>query len=138
MRRRGRECALQMLYTADVCSLNNEQIKEAFWRTTAVLKETKDFAEMLFEGVREQLENIDQLVTDYAQNWELKRMAAIDRCILRLATYELLHCKEVPVKVVINEAVDLAKLYSTLDSGKFVNGVLDKIKLVITKGCQTS
>lgn len=128
LRRRGRERALQMLYTMDVCGLDNDQVKEIFLKNAEDPEEVKKFAEALFQGTKEHLKEIDRLITDQAQNWELKRMASVDRCILRMAIYELLYCQEIPFKVAINEAVDLAKLYSTQDSGKFVNGILDKIK----------
>jgi transcription antitermination factor NusB len=70
---------------------------------------------------------IDKVISDYATNWELKRMAVTDRNILRFATYELLFMKDIPPKVSINEAIDIAKKYGDRDSGKFVNGILDKI-----------
>ena len=81
----------------------------------------------MISGVEAHLEAIDAKISQYATNWQLKRMAVIDRNILRLGTYELLYADDIPPKVTINEAVELAKKYGDLESGKFVNGILDKI-----------
>ena len=86
------------------------------------------FADPLIRGALEHRDAIDALIKKYAQNWELHRMAAVDRNILRLAIYEMLHRDDIPPVVSINEAVDIAKKFSTEDSGKFVNGILDKVK----------
>lgn len=85
------------------------------------------FAEPLIHGVLTHRDKIDQLIISYADNWDLSRMAVVDRNILRLAAYEMIHREDIPPIVSINEAVDIAKKYSTEDSGKFVNGILDKI-----------
>ena len=85
-------------------------------------------AAALIRGSLEHREEADALITKYAVNWELHRIAAVDRNILRLAIYEMLHRQDIPPIVSINEAVDLAKKFSTQDSGKFVNGILDKVK----------
>jgi transcription antitermination protein NusB len=77
----------------------------------------------------EHLTALDPVIKKYAENWELHRMATIDRCILRMASFELLYDVETPVKVIINEAVEIAKKYSTSESSRFVNGILDKVKL---------
>jgi transcription antitermination protein NusB len=86
------------------------------------------FAEPLIRGALEHRDEADELIKKHAQNWELHRIAAVDRNILRLAIYEMLHRDDIPPVVSINEAVDIAKKFSTQDSGKFVNGILDKIK----------
>ncbi len=86
------------------------------------------FAEPLIQGALEHREESDALIKQHAKNWELHRIAAVDRNILRLAIYEMLHRADIPPVVSINEAVDIAKKFSTQDSGRFVNGVLDKIK----------
>ncbi len=88
----------------------------------------RQFAEPLIRGVVEHRDALDEQIKKYAQNWDLHRMAAVDRNILRLAIYEMLHRDDIPPVVSINEAVDIAKKFSTQDSGKFVNGILDKIK----------
>jgi N utilization substance protein B len=86
------------------------------------------FAEPLIRGTLEHREEADALIKKHAENWDLHRMAAVDRNILRLAIYEMLHREDIPPVVSINEAVDIAKKFSTQDSGKFVNGILDKVK----------
>ena len=86
------------------------------------------FAEPLIRGALEHRDEADTLIKRHAQNWDLHRMAAVDRNILRLAIYEMLHRDDIPPVVSINEAVDIAKKFSTQDSGKFVNGILDKVK----------
>ena len=90
--------------------------------------EVRRFADPLIRGAVEHRDEADVLIRKYARNWDIKRMAAVDRNILRLAIYEMLHRDDIPPVVSINEAVDIAKRFSTRDSGKFVNGILDKIK----------
>ncbi|MDP3919495.1 MAG: transcription antitermination factor NusB [Candidatus Omnitrophota bacterium] len=131
MRKRthGRECALKILYQHEV---NPEQpgdeLFEAFWAQTGGCEDdVRSFAEDLVRGTLSHLDKINLVINKYAENWDLNRMAIIDRSILRFATYELLFCADIPPKVTINEAVNLAKKFSQEDSGKFVNGVLDKI-----------
>ena len=87
----------------------------------------KDFSGVLIDGVCKNREFIDEVITKYATNWQIQRMATIDRNILRLATFELLLGDNIPPKVSINEAIEMAKRYGDKDSGKFVNGILDKI-----------
>jgi N utilization substance protein B len=127
-RRQGREAALQLIYLIDTCRLDVDKIPDAVLSDEPLAAKTRDFARHLASGTVSEWEHIDQLVTRFAQNWEMKRMAAIDRCLLRLASFELLKDLETPVSVIINEAVELAKKYSTAESSKFVNGILDKIK----------
>jgi len=86
------------------------------------------FADPLIRGALEHRDEADSLIKKYAKNWELHRIAAVDRNILRLAIFEMLHRDDIPPVVSINEAVDIAKKFSTQDSGKFVNGILDKVK----------
>ena len=127
-RRQGREAALQALYLFDICGIPVGELPCSAWSDVALDEKTQEFAQHLAQGTTNRLETIDPIISKYAQNWEIKRMASIDRCILRLATFELLNDVETPVNVVINEAVDIAKKYSTAESGKFVNGILDKVK----------
>jgi N utilization substance protein B len=95
---------------------------------TAEEAETRLFAEPLIKGVLEHRDAIDEQIKKHAKNWDFHRIAAVDRNIMRLAIYEMLHREDIPPVVSINEAVDIAKKFSTQDSGKFVNGILDKIK----------
>ena len=127
-RTKGRECALKILYASDITKDAPVVCSDIFWQThESIKKEVRDFTAFLTEGVQKNSEYIDSVITKYAKNWQLKRMATIDRNILRLATFELLFAEEVPPKVTINEAIEMAKKYGDKDSGKFVNGVLDKI-----------
>ncbi len=134
MRKRtlAREYALQVLYQLDITSDAPENALDNFWsnlkdeRIDAGLKE---FSSSLVRGAMENLEEIDQKIARYAANWQLKRMAVVDRNIMRMGCFELLYREDIPPKVSINEAVELAKKFSGLESGKFVNAILDKVKL---------
>lgn len=127
-RTRARECALKILYAVDIRKDPREECVRLFWESqSAVKKEVKEFSDFLTLGVLKNKERIDSLISKYATNWQIKRMPVIDRNILRLAAFELLHASEIPPKVSINEAIEIAKKYGDKDSGKFVNGVLDKI-----------
>lgn len=131
-RTKARECALQALYLMDLTGDKPEDALENFWLSQPdkeLDKEVKDFTNGLVQGVAQYLVVVDEGISKYATNWQLKRMAVVDRNILRMAAYELLYCKDIPAKVSINEAVNLAKKFSGLEAGKFVNGVLDKIKM---------
>ncbi len=128
-RTQAREFALQLLYQLD---LRGEEflpdVEEAF-KPGAGDPEVTAFARELLFGYWERRVEIDRKVEEVAKNWQLKRMAAIDRNILRLATFELLFREDIPPLVTINEAIEMAKKYSTKNSGPFVNGILDNIRL---------
>ena len=126
-RTRARECALQVLYQMDITSDKPEDSLKNYWLENEESAEIKDFAESIVNGTRDKKDEIDKLITKYAQNWTLLRMAVVDRNIMRMAIYELLHCPDIPPKVCINEAVELAKKFGDAESGKFVNGILDRI-----------
>jgi len=115
------------LYQADVLGKEFRQDAREWLGNTGRDSELLDFAFVLFDRTLAHLNEIDPLIEQAAQNWQLKRMAAVDRAVLRMAVAELLFHKDTPPKVVINEAVELAKRYSTAASGSFVNGILDKI-----------
>ena len=127
-RTRARELALQFLYQVDLRGRQILPEARDFFRTEEEDKTARDFAVQLVDGVIEHADEIDAVIKDVAENWEIARMAVIDRNVLRMATYELLHCADIPPKVAINEAIELGKRFSTQNSGKFINGVLDKIK----------
>ena len=152
-RREARERAVQFLFQHDLNPpADLEGALTQFWesqRTAAIAEEkggatwgqpaelpppTSDeaavrlFADPLIRGSLEHREESDAVIKKFARNWELHRIAAVDRNILRLAIYEMLHRDDIPPVVSINEAVDIAKKFSTQDSGKFVNGILDKVK----------
>jgi transcription antitermination protein NusB len=127
-RRVARECALQMLYQLDIGKLTPGEIQGSFWNMNEQPELVRKFAVQLFTGTVAQLEEIDRTIQKHAQNWRLKRMPAVDRNILRMAVYELLSAAKTPGTVVINEALEIARKFSTQDSAQFVNGVLDSVK----------
>jgi len=132
-RTKARECALQILYQVDITKSGYNECQKDFWRTKKdklIDDSIVEFANMLVKGTSENLEKIDGIIGNYATNWDISRMAVVDRNIMRLATYELIFLDDIPPKVSINEAVDIAKKYGDKDSGKFVNGILDKINKV--------
>jgi N utilization substance protein B len=116
-----------MLYQMDIRRSSPQQIMGEFWQARGPTADVKAFANRLFEGTVEHLPEIDSCIASYADNWNLKRMAVIDRNILRLGVFELLYLDGVPPKVCINEAIELAKRFGDLESGKFINGILDAI-----------
>ena len=131
-RTKAREFALQVLYQIDITHDDYATCLEVFWNAHLednIEEEVKKFTTELIKGVTENLEIINEKISRYANNWELKRMAVVDRNVLRISCYELMFCDDIPAKVSINEAIELAKKYSNLEAGKFVNGILDKIKL---------
>lgn len=134
IRRQSREATLQMLYLCDNCHFNADESLHAFFDSLDTQLDCRDFARQLFFGAWEKRAVLDELITRYAENWALDRMAAIDRNILRLAIYEIMDTPETPINVIIDEAVEIAKKYSTSESSKFVNGILDKLKTVRKPG----
>lgn len=126
-RTKSRECALQMLYQMDIRKTAPAEVIDGFWLESDAAQDIRQFAEHLFTGTVSHLSELDQLITSHADNWDMKRMAVIDRNILRLGAFELLHGDDAPPKVCINEAIELAKRYGDTESGKFINGILDAI-----------
>ncbi len=131
-RTKAREYVLQMLYQVDITQGNWQEVLENFCASNDrqdLSGELKDFSAQLLSGVVDHLQEIDIKISKYAANWQLERMAFVDRNIMRLGCFELLFREDIPPKVAINEAVELAKKYSGLESGKFVNAILDQIKI---------
>src|SRR3989338_3145396 len=126
-RTQARECALQILYQLDIVDQPLDEVLPSFWEFHPASDDIRQFAEQLVRGTRERISEIDQKIVQYTENWQLSRMAVVDRNILRFSVYELLFMDEIPPKVTINEAVNIAKKYSQDEAGKFVNGILDKI-----------
>lgn len=128
-RRRSREYALQILFQLELTGNGlNDDLLKAFWK--GVNHEPDDVKEFTHSIVRETLENlnkIDEIIKTAAQNWSLERMAVIDRNILRAATNELAFREDIPASVAINEAIEIAKKFSTEESASFINGILDRI-----------
>jgi N utilization substance protein B len=124
-RRNSRELALQALYQGELAGETGLLDFEEFCVHFQVNKKAIPYARKLLQGVQGKREEINQRISRYAENWRLERMSVIDRNILRLAVFELHYQDDVPTSVAINEAVEIAKRYSTDDSGSFINGVLD-------------
>ncbi len=130
MRKRtlARECSLKILYQAEISRRAVSLAAENYWEDNETRdKVIREFSQMINQGIEKNVDAIDAKIGEYATNWQLKRMAVIDRNILRMGVFELLYLPEVPPKVTINESVELAKKFGDMDSSKFVNGVLDKI-----------
>ncbi len=128
-RRKARELALQLLYQLD---LQGERDPDShlpeFWSRHPVDAEVRSFTETLVRGTKLHQPKIDELIGQYADHWDLGRMAVVDRNILRAGIFELLWMADVPPKVAINEALEVAKKYSTQESTRFINGILDRIR----------
>ena len=135
MRRRARECALQILYQLDMNSQlegGNAALVEAaierYWTSfEPVSPEEREFAERLARGVAREVGQIDEAISAVSHHWRLGRMDMVDRNLIRLAAYEILRCPDIPKPASINEALEIAKRYSGTDSAAFVNGVLDQL-----------
>ncbi len=127
LRRTARELALQCLYQIDQGGSSDADIN-LLRQNFEVNKKAAGFAQELVSGVKDNLEEINSLIVKHAVNWRLERMLVVDRNILRLAVYELAFCPDVPPSVVINEAVEISKRYSSSDSASFINGILDSVK----------
>jgi N utilization substance protein B len=162
-RREARERAVQFLFQHDLNPPEDlDRALEEFWQTqraaaiaeekgpanwgqphelpppTAEEVETRLFADPLIRGVIGHRDAIDEHIKKFAKNWDFHRIAAVDRNVMRLAIYEMLHREDIPPVVSINEAVDIAKKFSTQDSGKFVNGILDKVKGEVMRPAKTA
>jgi N utilization substance protein B len=146
VRHRAREAAIQMLYQWEVGRLSMFEVVQSYWShgswpETAgapatgeeIGAELRDFATALAKGAAASVQQIDPLIAQAAEHWRIERMAVMDRLILRLAVYEFLHQKETPAKVVINEALELARTFSTDEAVKFVNGILDSIRRTLER-----
>ena len=124
LRRKSREFALQMLFEWDMTQRKPGLVEQHFWKQARAAESTRKFANQLFEGAVAEIENSDMVVGKLSENWRLERLAAVDRSILRLAVYEL-RFGTAPPKVVIDEALELAKKFSSAESPAFLNGILD-------------
>ena len=127
-RRKAREYALQMLFQWDITHDSIEQIAGTFFENMDEPEEVLQFARVLVTRTVEHVEQIDQLIQRHTDHWRLDRMAVVDRNLLRLATQEFLYARETPKTVVINEAIEIARRFSTQESPQFINGILDSIK----------
>ena len=127
LRTKSREFAMQMLFQWDMSQQDPVKLEAKFWRAAKAADATRNFANQLFEGTTKETAVLDEIISKHADNWRFERLAAIDRAILRLAIYEL-RATDTPPKVILNEAIELAKKFSSEDSGSFVNGILDAFR----------
>jgi len=125
-RRQAREWAVQFLFQNDFNPGNLDRALKDFWEDKVFGQKSREFTEELVRGVLSHSKQIDNLLAQYAENWEIKRMNAVDRNVIRTAIFEMLFKPDIPPVVSINEAVDIAKTYNSPESGKFVNGILDR------------
>ena len=127
LRSKAREVALHLLYQIEITKGDSARAFESYLERHPQRQEVIDFSSLLLEGTVKNIKTIDGLIKKYVKNWEIGRMAIVDRNILRVACYELYFVDEIPPKVSINEAIELAKRFGDVDSPRFVNGILDKI-----------
>ncbi len=127
-RTKARQFALQLLYQIDLRSTDVLEQLDDFLLENGAAPEVEEYARKLIFGCVEHWEEINEIIAKVARNWDISRMAVVDRTILRIAVFELLHQNDVPQKVVINEAINLGKRFSTENSGAFINGILDNLK----------
>lgn len=126
-RRKGRERALQILFQVDFLETEPHEVMSSYWETQSAAPEVREFACRIVEGVWRNRVEIDELIQKHSTNWRLERMSAIDRNILRIATYELIFERDIAPSVTLNEAIEVAKRFGTEESGAFINGLLDPI-----------
>lgn len=132
-RRRSRELAMQALFQIEMNQDHSREAVELFCKHFGVTRNVRSFFLRLVEGVRKFQYEIDPLVERFSKNWKISRMSRADRNIMRVAVYELLYCDDIPPKVSINEAIDIGKKFGTEDSGAFINGILDSIRISLEK-----
>lgn len=137
-RREAREMAVQFLYQHDLNPADIAAALAVFWDLQKPARKRNGFTEDLVRGILANLEPVDTKIKAYAENWKFERIAIVDRCILRLAIYELLFRDDIPPIVSINEALELAKKYSTEDSTRFINGILDRVKEDLQRPLRTA
>ena len=139
-RHKARECALQMLFAFDLVHGDSAALTKNYWDElgdTSIDDKTRDFANGLVCGTLEKIEAIDDRIRTRAEHWRIERMAIVDRNVLRLAVYEFLH-QETPDTVAINEALEIARRFSTYEATQFINGILDAIKQDIESATDTN
>jgi transcription antitermination protein NusB len=129
-RRKARICALQMLFQYDISRQQIDELLQTYWNELGgeYTEDVRDFASRLVAGTIRDIDDIDKRIRDRAENWRIPRMAVVDRNILRLAVYEFLNEGDTPKTVVINEALEIARRFSTYEATQFINGILDAIK----------
>jgi transcription antitermination protein NusB len=137
-RHKAREASVQMLYQWEIGKQSMLEVMQTYWTPglsadAPLADELRQFAATLTNGVAATVEQLDPIIAEAAQNWRLERMAVMDRIILRLAVYEFLHQPETPARVIINEALELARTFSTDEAVRFINGMLDGIRRTLAR-----
>lgn len=133
IRRRSRELAMQALFYMDIHQSTSQELLERFCEYFSPPAKTRPFFFKLVNGVLAARTEIDALIQRYSENWELSRMSFVDRNVIRIAVYEMLYCSDIPSKVSINEAVDIGKKFGSEESGAFINGIIDSIRIELEK-----
>lgn len=137
-RREGREAAVQFLFCSDINQeLTPADIDGFFSTIRPASPRVREFAKILATGVCEHRAAVDAVIEEHTENYQLDRISAVDRSILRLAVYEMMFCDDIPNVVSINEAIEVAKRFGTEDSGRFVNGILDNLNRALRKSPQS-
>lgn len=126
-RRKSREIAIQILYQLEINETDIEDAVSTYWDAYDPSPDLKEFSSHILKGVFRHRKEIDSLISKTSNHWSLRRMPPVDRSILRAAIFEILYCPDIPIKVSIDEAIELAKKYGTEKSSAFINGILDKI-----------
>ncbi len=132
-RRKSRELAMQALFYMDMGQGDPKELLERFCNNFTPSKKALPFFLMLVKGVVQAGPEIDAIIERFSANWKLSRMSCVDRNVMRIAVYELLCCHDIPSKVSINEAIDVGKKFGTDESGAFINGILDSIRIALEK-----
>ncbi|MCK4468637.1 MAG: transcription antitermination factor NusB [Desulfobacterales bacterium] len=133
IRRRSRELAMQALFHMDMSKNDSQEMVELFCDNFIHSKNIPPFFLKLVNGVIGTRSEIDSVIERFSSNWKISRMSCVDRNVIRLAVYELLFCDDIPPKVSINEAIDIGKKFGTEESGAFINGILDSIRIALEK-----
>ena len=132
-RRKSRELAMQALFYMDMNQNDSNESLERFCMHFSTSKKARPFFLKLVKGVIQAKTEIDAIIENFSDNWKISRMSCVDRNIMRIAVYELLYCQDIPSKVSINEAIDVGKKFGTEESGAFINGILDSIRIALKK-----
>ena len=133
-RRKSRVLAMQALFYMDMNSNGSKEMQlECFCANFSLSKKARPFFLKLVNGVLQTKSELDSIIENFSDHWKIGRMACVDRNIIRIVVYELMYCRDIPSKVSINEAVDIGKRFGTEESGAFINGILDSIRLALEK-----
>jgi len=130
-RRKSRELALQALFDMDMSKNSSEERIELFCENFSPPVDVLPFFKGLFCGVKTNLKEIDSLIEKFSSNWKISRISCVDRNVMRIDVYEMLYCEDIPSKVSINEAIEIGKKYGAEDSGSFINGILDSVRIML-------